>query len=85
MSGLLGDTGPIDYDALVIIRDIFLDTEPLVSESHLSDRLDPRPELQITLEEGFKQSSEKSVRYRLDGSKLLPLPLYRTRRNRISL
>lgn len=58
MSGLLGDTGPIDYDALVIIRDIFLDTEPLVSESHLSDRLDPRPELQITLEEGFKQSSE---------------------------
>jgi len=57
MTGLLGDTGPVDYDALVVIRDIFLDTEPLVSDSHLDERLDPRPELQITLEAGFNQST----------------------------
>ena len=57
MTGLLGDTGPVDYDALVVIRDIFLDTEPLVSDSHLDERLDPRPELQIALEAGFNQST----------------------------
>lgn len=57
MTGLLGDTGPVDYDALVVIRDMFIDTEPLISDFHLSGRLDPQPELQITLEAGFNQST----------------------------
>lgn len=56
MTGLLGDTGPIDYDALVVIRDIFLDTEPLVSHHSLDDRLDSRPELNVTVDAGFGSS-----------------------------
>lgn len=56
MTGLLGDTGPIDYEALETIRDIFLTTEPLVSYHSLDDRLDPRPELNVTVEAGFGSS-----------------------------
>lgn len=57
MGGLLGDTGPIDYDALVKIREIFLDSEPLVNRHSLDDRLAPRPELNITVDAGFRSSS----------------------------
>ena len=56
MTGLHGDTGPIDYDALEVIRDIILETEPLVSQSTLDDRLEPRPELHVTVEVGFGES-----------------------------
>lgn len=56
MAGLLGDTGPIDYDALVRIRNIFLDTEPLVSHHSLDGRLDPQPELTVTVDAGFGHS-----------------------------
>lgn len=55
MAGLLGDTGPVDYDALLRIRDVFLDTEPLVSHSSLDDRLAPQPELNV--EPGFGSST----------------------------
>lgn len=57
MSYLTGDTGPIDYGALQRIRDIFLDVEPLVAHHDLSGRLDPQPELNITVGEGFGSSS----------------------------
>jgi hypothetical protein len=53
MSFLTGNTGPIDYEALQEIRDIFLENEPLVSQYELSDRLDPQPELNVTVDEGF--------------------------------
>jgi hypothetical protein len=53
MAYLSGNTGPIDYDALQTILDIFLETEPLVSHHALSGRLDSNPELNITLDEGF--------------------------------
>jgi len=56
MCALLGDTGPRDYDALVAIRDIFLKNEPLVTHHNLSDRLDPRIELNITVDAGFGAS-----------------------------
>lgn len=56
MGGLAGDTGPIDYDALVKIREIFLNTEPLVSHHTLDDQLAPRPELKITVDGGFESS-----------------------------
>ena len=56
MTGLLGDTGPIDYDALVEIRDTFLEIEPLVSHYSLDGRLDPHPELNVTVEAGFGSS-----------------------------
>ena len=56
MGGLFGNTGPIDYDALVKIRDIFVDSEPLVTHHTLDDRLDPRPDLNITVEAGFGTS-----------------------------
>jgi hypothetical protein len=56
MTGLAGDTGPIDYDALVTIRDLVLDIEPLVSHHSLGGRLDPRPELSITVDAGFGSS-----------------------------
>lgn len=56
MTGLLGNTGPIDYEALEEIRDIFLESEPLVSHHSLDGRLDPRPELSVTVEAGFKSS-----------------------------
>ena len=57
MADLRGDTGPIDYDALVNIRDIFLDTEPLVSHHSLDGRLDPQPELTVTVDAGFGSSA----------------------------
>lgn len=53
MTGLSGDTGPVDYDALITIRDTFLDAEPLVSQQALDGRLDPEPELRITVDAGF--------------------------------
>lgn len=53
MSGLRGDTGPIDYDGLIEIRDIFLKREPLVSHHSLDGRLDPHPQLDITVDAGF--------------------------------
>jgi hypothetical protein len=53
MSSLTGNTGPIDYEALQGIRDIFLENEPLISQYDLSDRLDPQPELNVTVDEGF--------------------------------
>lgn len=53
---MLGDTGPVDYDALVTIRNIFLETEPLVSHHDLDSRLAPQPELNITFEVGFGSS-----------------------------
>lgn len=56
MAYLNGDTGPVDYEALQTIRDIFLNHEPLVSRYDLSDRLDPQPELNITVDEGFGAS-----------------------------
>lgn len=56
MAGMLGDTGPIDYDALVTIRDIFLDAEPLVGNHSLEGRLDPQPELNIAVGAGFGDS-----------------------------
>lgn len=56
MSHLTGNTGPVDYEALRRIRDIFLEAEPLVTRHDLSDRLDPQPELNITVEEGFGSS-----------------------------
>lgn len=56
MAGLVGDTGPIDYDALVRIRDVFLKTEPLVSHHSLDGRLDSRPELTVTVDAGFGSS-----------------------------
>jgi hypothetical protein len=56
MTGLHGETGPVDYDALVTIRDIFLDAEPLVSQQTLDSRLDPQPELRITVDAGFGSS-----------------------------
>lgn len=56
MTGLQGDTGPIDYEALKEIRDIFLATEPLVGHHSLDGRLDPRPELSVTVEAGFGSS-----------------------------
>lgn len=56
MAYLKGDTGPIDYGALERIRDIFLDYEPLVTHYDLSPRLDPQPELTITVDEGFGSS-----------------------------
>jgi len=56
MADLKGDTGPIDYDALVNIRDIFRDTEPLVSHHSLDGRLDPQPELTVTVDAGFRSS-----------------------------
>jgi len=57
MPGLRGDTGPIDYDALVRIRDIFLDTEPLVNHHSLDGRLDLQPELNVTVDAGFGSSA----------------------------
>ncbi len=57
MSYLTGNTGPIDYGALQRIRDIFLQHEPLVTHHDLSDRLDPRPELNITVDKGFGESA----------------------------
>lgn len=56
MTYLLGNTGPVDYEALETIRDIFLKEEPLVSHTNLGGRLDPQPELNITLDEGFGPS-----------------------------
>ena len=56
MGGLVGDTGPIDYDALVKIREVIIDTEPLVTHHDLDDRLAPRPELNITVNAGFGSS-----------------------------
>lgn len=53
MSYLSGNTGPIDYEALRRIRDIFLENEPLVTHHDLSARLAPQPELSITVSEGF--------------------------------
>lgn len=57
MTGLLGDTGPIDYDALLEIRDLFLDAEPLVTSHSLDGRLDPQPALAVTVDAGFGSSS----------------------------
>ncbi|MDS0219902.1 hypothetical protein NDI54_00860 [Haloarcula sp. S1AR25-5A] len=56
MSYLTGNTGPTDYEALQRIRDIFLTNEPLVTHHDLSGRLDPQPELNITVGEGFGSS-----------------------------
>lgn len=56
MTYLLGDTGPVDYEALETIRDIFLKEEPLVNHHDLGDRLDPQPELNITVDAGFGSS-----------------------------
>lgn len=56
MSYLTGDTGPIDYEALQHIRDIFLEHEPLVRHHDLGTRLDPQVELNITVDEGFGES-----------------------------
>lgn len=56
MTGLLGDTGPIDYDALVEIRDVFLDAEPLVTHHSLDGRLDPQPALRVTVDDEFGSS-----------------------------
>lgn len=56
MSGLQGDTGPVDYEALVVIRDIIIENEPLVSHHSLDGRLDPRPELSVTVDTGFGSS-----------------------------
>jgi hypothetical protein len=56
MAYLTGNTGPIDYEALRRIRDIFLENEPLVSCHDLSEQLDPQPELNITVSEGFGTS-----------------------------
>lgn len=56
MSYLTGNTGPIDYEALRRIRDIFLQDEPLVTHHDLSPRLDPQPELNVTVGEGFGSS-----------------------------
>ncbi|SEO19536.1 hypothetical protein SAMN05216388_100983 [Halorientalis persicus] len=56
MSYLTGDTGPVDYEALQRIRDIFLANEPLVTHHALSGRLDPQPELNVTVGEGFGSS-----------------------------
>lgn len=53
MAYLQGDTGPVDYDALQRIRSIFLQNEPLVTHHDLGGRLDPQPELQITVDAGF--------------------------------
>lgn len=56
MSYLAGDTGPIDYDALQRVRDLFLEHEPLVTHHDLGDRLDPQLELAISVDEGFGDS-----------------------------
>lgn len=56
MSYLRGNTGPIDYEALQQIRDVFLKHEPLVTHHDLSARLDPQPELNVTVSEGFDSS-----------------------------
>ncbi len=64
MTYLTGNTGPIDYEALRQIRNIFLKNEPLVTHHDLSERLDPQPELNITVGEGF--GSIRSIRYHLD-------------------
>ncbi|MUV89687.1 hypothetical protein GJ629_07080 [Halapricum sp. CBA1109] len=56
MSYLTGDTGPIDYEALQRIRDIFLEHEPLVTDQKLGERLDPQLELNITVDDGFGDS-----------------------------
>jgi hypothetical protein len=56
MSRLVGNSGPIDYEALQRIRDIVLEHEPLVSQVDLDERLDPRPELNVTVGEGFGSS-----------------------------
>jgi hypothetical protein len=56
MAYLTGDTGSIDYDALLKIRNVFLDNEPLVTHHDLDGRLDPQPELNITVDEGFGSS-----------------------------
>lgn len=56
MSYLTGNTGPIDYEALQRIRDIFLEHEPLVTHHDLGNRLDPQLELNITVDEGFGDS-----------------------------
>lgn len=56
MAYFKGGTGPIDYEALKTIRDIVLETEPLVTQHELGDRLDPRPELTVTVCEGFGTS-----------------------------
>lgn len=53
MSYFRGNTGSVDYQALKRIRDIFLQNEPLVSHHKLGARLDPRPELTITVSEEF--------------------------------
>lgn len=57
MPYLPGNTGPIDYGALQRIRDIFLKHEPLVTHHDLSGRLDPRPELTVTVDDGFDECS----------------------------
>lgn len=57
MSYLVGNTGPIDYEALQRIRDIFLEHEPLVTQCDLGNRLDPQLELTITVAEGFGERS----------------------------
>ena len=56
MSYLTGNTGPIDYEALQRIRDIFLKAEPLVTRHDLGAQLDPQLELNITVDEGFGTS-----------------------------
>jgi hypothetical protein len=38
MSYLTGNTGPIDYEALQRIRDIFLENEPLVTRHNLGEQ-----------------------------------------------
>lgn len=57
MSSLTGNTGPIDYEALQRIRDIVLEHEPLVTQHDLGKRLDPRPELTVTVDDGFGERS----------------------------
>jgi hypothetical protein len=57
MTGLLGDTGPIDYSALGKIRDVFRTAEPLVIHHSLAGRLDPNPELNVKVDAGFGSSA----------------------------
>lgn len=56
MSYLTGNTGPIDYETLQRIRDIFLESEPLVTRHDLGERLGPQPELNIVVSQGFGSS-----------------------------
>lgn len=52
-----GNVGPVDYEALEEIRDVFLAEEPLVSHHDLSGRLDPQPELTVAVDAGFTERS----------------------------